>query len=84
MQELVVSLKDDVWEVNLGKHVLAARPTPTAAVSAAHTIARAAAVYGVRSKILVRDPDGSPVESLIIEPQNQPAVGANDAWHGRA
>ena len=74
MQELVVSLRDDVWGVQLGNHLLAVRPTQMAAVSVAQTIARAAAVHGVRSKILVRDLDGSPIEFPMIEPRNQPAV----------
>jgi hypothetical protein len=75
IQELVVGLKDDVWEVRVGNHLLSDQPTQMAAVSAAQTIACAAAVLGVRTKIIVGDLDGKPIEFPITEPRAQTAAG---------
>jgi uncharacterized Rossmann fold enzyme len=68
IQELVVGLKDDIWEVRVGNHLLSDQPTQIAAVSVAQTIARAVAVLGVRTKIIVGDLDGNLIEYRTIEP----------------
>ena len=58
VQELVVGLKDDVWEVRVGGYLLAAEPTQMAALTVARKIADGAVVHGVRSEIAVIDLDG--------------------------
>jgi hypothetical protein len=68
IQEMVVRLKDNVWEVRVGDLLLATQPTQMAALGVAETIAHAAAVHGLRSKILVDDLDGNPIEFPVIEP----------------
>ena len=68
IQELAVGFNDGVWEVRVGDHQLATRPTQMEALSTARTIADAAAVRGVRSKIIVGNLDGHPIEFPMIEP----------------
>ena len=73
IQEYVVRLQKGLWEVWLGDRLLSGQPTQMQALHVAEALAHAAAVRGKRSKILVGDLDGNPIEFPTIEPRAQPA-----------
>jgi hypothetical protein len=68
IQEYVVRLQDGLWEVRLGDHLLSGQPTQMDALHVAEALAHAGALRGERSKILVGDLDGAPIEFPVIEP----------------
>lgn len=69
IQEYVIRLRDGLWEIRLGDQLLSGQPTQMDALHVAEALAHAAAVRGERSKILVGELDGHPIEFPIIEPR---------------
>jgi len=67
IQERVVRMNGDVWEVRLGQHLLSTQLTQKEALGIARIVAEASAVRGVSTKILVGDPDGNVTEVTFPE-----------------
>ena len=68
IQEYIIRAKGTTWQVWHGAQLLGAETTQMDAVCLAEAVAYSAAARGERSKILVGDLDGSPIEFPIIEP----------------
>jgi hypothetical protein len=62
IQEYFVRERDGLWEVRLDDHLLSGQATQMEALHVAEALAHAAALRGERSRILVGDLDGSPIE----------------------
>jgi hypothetical protein len=73
MQEFVVRERDGLWEVRLGDRLLSGQATQMDAYYVADALAHAAALRGKRSKVLVGDLDGAPIEFPVIEPAKRRA-----------
>ena len=72
IQEYVVRERDGLWEVRLEGRLLSGQSTQMRAYYVAEALAHAAALRGKRTKVLVGDLDGGPIEFPTVEPQ---AVG---------
>jgi hypothetical protein len=72
IHEYVVRERDGLWEVRLEGRLLSGQSTQMRAYYVAEALAHAAALRGKRSKVLVGDLDGGPIEFPTVEPQ---AVG---------
>ncbi len=68
IQEYVVQERDGLWQVLLGDHLLSDQPTQMDALHEAEALANAGALRGERSRIVVGDLDGRPIEFPLIEP----------------
>jgi hypothetical protein len=68
IQEYVVRLQNGLWEVWLGDRLVSGQPTQMEALHIAEVLAHTAALGGVRSRILVGDLGGSPIEFPMIGP----------------
>jgi hypothetical protein len=68
IQEYFVRERDGLWEVRLEDRLLSSQSTQLEAFHVAEALAYAGAVRGERSKILVGDLDGSPIEFPVIGP----------------
>jgi hypothetical protein len=66
--EYVVRQVDGLWHVRCDGRFVTGQPTQFDALHIAEALAGAAAAKGERSRILVGDLDGSPIEFPIIEP----------------
>jgi hypothetical protein len=73
IQEYVVRERDGLWEVRLDDRLLSGQPTQMEAYYVAEALARAAALRGKRSKVLVGDLDGAPIEFPVIGPAKRRA-----------
>jgi hypothetical protein len=73
IQEYVVRQRGGLWEVWLDGKLVSGQPTQMQALNIAEALAHAAAARGERSRILVGELDGSPIEFPIIEPLAQTA-----------
>ena len=71
LQDYLIRLQSGLWEIRLGDQLLGGQPTQMSALQVADALAHAAAARGQRSRILVGDLDGSPIEFPIIEPPGQ-------------
>jgi len=69
IQEYIVRAKGATWQVWRGAQLLGAESTQMDAVCLAEAAAYSAAARGERSKILVGDLDGVPIEFPTIEPR---------------
>jgi hypothetical protein len=68
IQEYVVRNVHGLWEVRLEGRLLSGQPTQLEALGVAQALAQAGAVRGERSRILVGDIDGDPIEFPRILP----------------
>ena len=66
--QYVVRQQDGLWEVWLGDRLLSGQPTQMEALGVAQALAHAGALRGERSRILVGDLDGEPIEFPVIGP----------------
>jgi hypothetical protein len=73
IQEFVVRERDGLWEVRLDHRLLSGQATQMEALHVAEALAHAAALRGERSRILVGDLDGSPIEFPVIGPAKRQA-----------
>ena len=73
IQEFVIREEDRLWKVRLGRRLVSGQPTRREAICVADALARAAAMRGQRSKILVGTFDGVAVE-FPIDGADQPVV----------
>jgi hypothetical protein len=74
MQEYTLREQHGLWEVRLNDQLISGQPTQMEALGVAQALAQAGALRGERSKILVGDLDGSPIEFPLIEPK-APSAG---------
>jgi hypothetical protein len=71
--EYVVRERDGLWEVRLGDRLLTGQPSQFEAFLIADALAHAGARRGERSKVLVGDLDGYPIEFPEVRPAAEPA-----------
>lgn len=69
IQEYVVRHADGFWQVRLDGHLISGQPTRIDALHVAEVLAGAAAARGDRSRILVGELDGGPIELPEIGPK---------------
>ena len=72
-QQYVVRHVDGLWHVRCDGRLVSGQPTQMEALGVAQAMAQAGALRGDRSKILVGDLDGEPIEFPTIEPEAQRA-----------
>jgi len=76
IHEYVVRQVAGLWHVRCDGRLLSGQPTQMAALHVAEALAGAAAARGERSRILVGDLDGIPIEFPMIGPaQNERGMG---------
>jgi hypothetical protein len=73
IQEYFVRERDGLWKVRLEDRLLSGQSTQMEAFHVAEALAYAGALRGERSKILVGELDGSPIEFLVIGPATRQA-----------
>ena len=73
IHEYVVRHVDGLWQVRFDCRLVSGRPTQMGALDVAQGMAHAGALRGERSRILVSDIDGDPVEFAVIEPAKRQA-----------
>ena len=71
LQDYVIRLQSGLWEIRLGGQLLGGQPTQMSALHVADALAHGAALLGKRSRILVGDIDGEPIEFPVIGPPGQ-------------
>jgi hypothetical protein len=71
IREYFIRQADGLWQVRLGGRLLSGQPTQIEALQAAEALARYAALRGERSRILVEDLGGSPIEFPVIGPRGR-------------
>jgi hypothetical protein len=72
-QEYVVRLQDGLWLVWLDDRLLGGQSSQMGALKVADALARAGALRGRRSRILVGEIDGGSIEFPVIEPARRRA-----------
>jgi hypothetical protein len=71
--EYVICQVDDLWHVRRDGRLVTGQPSQMDALSVAQSLASAAAARGERSRILVGELDGHPIEFSVIEPAKRRA-----------
>jgi hypothetical protein len=74
--EYIVRAKGTIWQVWRNAELLGAESTQAEAMYLAEALAYSAAARGERSKILVGELDGLPLEFPTIEPRIRPVADA--------
>jgi hypothetical protein len=71
--EYDVRLVDGLWQVRVDSRLVSGQPTQMEALGVAQALAQAGALRGERSKILVGDLYGEPIEFPVIGPGKRQA-----------
>ena len=71
IHEYVVRHVGGLWQVRFDGRLVSSQPTQMEALGVAQALAQAGALRGDRSKILVGDLDGEPIEFPTIGPLSQ-------------
>ena len=71
--QYVIRLVDGLWHVRRDGRLITGQHSQMEALRVAHSLAADAAARGERSRILVGDLDGAPMEFPTIEPEAQRA-----------
>jgi hypothetical protein len=73
IHEYVVRHVDGLWQVRFDSRLVSGQPTQMGALGVAQALAHAGALRGERSRILVGDRDGEPIEFPVIGPTKHQA-----------